>query len=106
MTFAWVGDAERRMAAASRAAKNAACAASIAAQLALGESLARQALRDDCVHSTIVTHDGVVVSVLIPSERGRYALSIGDDAVRMTARVLLHALDAAERLARILDSAA
>jgi len=108
ITFACIADSRRCLVAVPRKTRNVVRAASIASHLTLGKSSAREALRRDCVLSTIVTRDGIVLSVCIPSERERwrYMLSVGADAKQTPNRLLHHALDAAETLAAILDSAA
>lgn len=81
-------------------------AAMASSMLALSESFAKEALRSQCTHSTIVTRHGVIVTVRIPGNRGSYLLTLGADATDMMALVLRRALDASEQLAAILDSPA
>ena len=105
--FACLGTVDGRLIAAhSSAQDNSRLAAMACSLLALSESFAKEALRGNCMHSTVVTSQGVIVSVRVPASRRSYVLSIGADAGETMAMVLRHALDTAEKIAGILDSAA
>ena len=112
MSFARIDAAEACLAFACKTSDDDAGAAAMSSQLALGGTSARAALRDDLAQSTIVTRSGIVMSIPIPSERGTYVVSIGvdfssaDDAASTPVLVLRCALDAAEKLASIIDAAA
>ncbi len=107
ISFACVGTADGRLFVSGDAGNHAQRLAAMASSmLALSESFAKEALRSQCTHSTIVTHHGVIVTVRIPSRRRSYLLSMGADATDMMALVLRRALDASEQLAEILDSPA
>lgn len=104
--FACIGTADGRLFASDGAGGAQRLAAMASSMLALSESFAKEALRSQCTHSTIVTRHGVIVTVRIPSRQRAYLLSIGADATDVMALVLRRALDASEQLADILDSPA
>ena len=105
LRFACVGTADGRLfaqAAREPGFGGERIAAMTSSMLALGESFAKDALHARCDYSVISTGAGAIVVVRIAHHTKGYMLSVGSDRTEVLASTLRSALDAADRLSRLL----
>lgn len=74
--------------------------------LGLSEAFAREAALGGSSYTAISTAQGSIVTVRVPSRVPRYALSICADPTQNMGATLRSALDTADAVARVIDSAA
>ena len=79
-------------------------AAMTSSLLALGETFAREVASGRCACTTVAAAEGVTVVVRVPTRVPTFALCASSDSSDSLAVVLRRTLDAAERLARLLDA--
>lgn len=105
LRFACVGTADGRLfahAARDPGFGGERVAAMTSSMIALGESFAKDALHGRCDYSVISTGVGAIIVVRILHANKGFMLSVGSDRTEVLASTLRSALDAAERISKLL----